>query len=68
VGNFEQQPPTEKQYHSLAGLVAKKMRQYELPLANVKGHGSFKGNDTVCPGKLFDMDRLYRLVEEQMPA
>jgi len=58
VGNFSKYTPTPRQMEALTQLVAKLMRRYNIPLANVVGHGEIHPNHTECPGKYFPMDEL----------
>jgi N-acetyl-anhydromuramyl-L-alanine amidase AmpD len=39
------------------------MEKYNIPLANVSGHGYTKGEQTKCPGKHFPMERFLKDIE-----
>ena len=58
VGNFQKTRPTKQQFWALVWLVRKLMRENNIPLKNVKGHGEMHGENTVCPGRYFSMKRL----------
>jgi len=64
IGNFEKHGVAEKQYQALVKLTKKLMKQYNIPLANVSGHGYTKGEQTKCPGKHFPMERFLRDIRE----
>jgi LysM repeat protein len=61
VGNFEKTRPTEKQLTSLNQLVEHlkygKLFNNQLRLL---AHREIKGEQTLCPGKLFDIKALHR--------
>jgi len=75
VGNFENHKPTEKQIENLVNLVARLMRQHNIPLNKVIGHKDVPFDDnpskfeaTICPGKLFPMNEFKkRLGGQQRP-
>ncbi len=49
MGNFMQQSPTKSQTDRLDVFVAQLMRQYRIPLRNVRTHKEW--NPTECPGR-----------------
>ena len=49
MGNFEKQQPTKAQTDRLDQFVAQLMRQYGVPLRNVRTHREW--NPTECPGR-----------------
>ncbi len=57
VGDFENQPPSQRQLQSLAVLTAYLMDTYQIPANRVIGHDDTKA--TACPG---------RLLTAQLPA
>ncbi|MEJ2744612.1 MAG: peptidoglycan recognition family protein [bacterium] len=62
VGNFNQQRVSKKQMDSLVKLVNRLRTTYGIPLSCIKGHGDFKGERTVCPGRNFPMRRFKGLL------
>jgi len=64
IGNFEKHGVPQKQYQALVRLTKKLMKQYNIPLANVSGHGYTKGEQTKCPGKHFPMERFLRDIKK----
>ncbi|MCW8876391.1 MAG: N-acetylmuramoyl-L-alanine amidase [Kangiellaceae bacterium] len=58
IGNFEKTPVKEQQYQALVRLCRKLMKQYNIPVENISGHGLTEGEMTLCPGKYFPMQRL----------
>ena len=58
VGNFNTHSMSETQYQSLLALVRILRREYDIPLANIRRHGSIRGTRTECPGKYFPIWRL----------
>ena len=65
VGNFQKTRPTEQQFWSLVWLVRKLMRENNIPLSNVRGHGDMPGEHTSCPGKYFPWKRFKREVPKK---
>lgn len=63
VGNFEQHPPTSKQYDSVVNLCRSLMRRYNIPVENVSGHGLTAGERSLCPGKYFPIERFLNDLE-----
>jgi hypothetical protein len=60
IGNFEQDPPTEAQLESLAGLSQSLSGTYDIPPQNIKGHCDVKS--TACPGRYFPMQQLTQIL------
>ncbi len=56
VGNFDEHPPTAKQWESLVRLVRYLRRTYGIDELDVIGHSDIKA--TRCPGRLFSLERL----------
>ncbi|WP_459555366.1 peptidoglycan recognition protein family protein [Lacunimicrobium album] len=56
VGNFEKQPPTEKQLESLLSLMEALSKRYAIPTEKIVGHRDVK--PTACPGKLFPWEKI----------
>ncbi|HPC34850.1 MAG TPA: N-acetylmuramoyl-L-alanine amidase, partial [Candidatus Absconditabacterales bacterium] len=52
VGNFEKYSPKNIQYESLNKLIREIKNSYTIE--KVMGHGNGEGEQTSCPGKLFD--------------
>ncbi len=63
VGNFENYPPTEAQYQSLADLVHFLQKRYHIPDNRIKGHRDV--DQTKCPGRLFSFSKLRYLLSQQ---
>ena len=57
VGNFDLEPPPDKQWRRAVKLVKWLKSIYHIPAANVQGHREYAPYKT-CPGKLFDMDKF----------
>jgi LysM repeat protein len=53
VGDFNTQEPTLQQYDSLVKLIRTLIKQYSVPLYNVRRHKDIKGKITECPGRNF---------------
>jgi N-acetylmuramoyl-L-alanine amidase len=63
VGNFDNRTPTAKQMQSLSKLVSFLQSRYAISASRIYGHGETPGaRVTDCPGKLFPMDRLKRMI------
>jgi len=63
VGNFDNRTPTAKQMQSLSKLVSFLQSRYAISTSRIYGHGETPGaRVTDCPGKLFPIDRLKRMI------
>ncbi|MFC2140481.1 peptidoglycan recognition family protein [Candidatus Auribacterota bacterium] len=62
VGNFSKQKVTKKQFKTLYKLCQLLMDQYQIPVANVIGHGQMRGEHSKCPGKNFPMSELKKIL------
>jgi len=60
IGNLEKNQITEKQYKSLVQLTRELVSTYNIPVTNITGHGSTPGESTLCPGKMFPMDKFLK--------
>jgi hypothetical protein len=58
IGNFEEQPPTERQLAALGELIRTLAKQYSIPRQRVVSHGDVQA--TQCPGRLLVVDELLR--------
>jgi N-acetylmuramoyl-L-alanine amidase len=65
VGNFENTQPTKAQMLSLKKLISRLKNSHNIKNKNIFGHkhvkhddGSGKTEQTACPGKKFDLDKL----------
>lgn len=58
VGNFNRQCVSKKQMDSLVALVNRLRKAYGIPMNCIKGHGEFRGEHTMCPGRNFPMRQL----------
>lgn len=54
LGNFENSPPTEKQYETARQLFQRLRRDY--PKLDARRHGEF--SQTACPGQYFNIKRI----------
>lgn len=62
VGNYDLVEPPEELLQCLARRVLRPMmRIYSIPAARIVGHRDYNPAKS-CPGKLFDLDRLRRMV------
>lgn len=61
-GDFNKTRPTLKQQILLIVLINKLCWQYNIPKQNIKGHRDWVGNNTICPGKNFDLDGLKKWI------
>jgi N-acetyl-anhydromuramyl-L-alanine amidase AmpD len=64
VGNFNKQYVSRAQFESLVKLVDRLRKTYGIPISNIRGHGDFGGECTVCPGKRFPMSKLKKRLAE----
>lgn len=60
IGNYENGQVPDTQYKALVNLTKKLMKDHNIPVENVNGHGHVKGERTKCPGKMFPMERFKR--------
>ncbi len=58
MGNYEIQELNSEQISTLAKLIALLVKQYDVPLDNIKSHKDYSRN-TLCPGK-----NLYKYLED----
>lgn len=58
VGNFEEAPVPAPQLDTLIRLTRSLMREHDIPVANVSGHGHIDGESTKCPGRYFPMSEF----------
>lgn len=62
VGNFQEYAPTPKQFNSLIALIKVLQEMCDLPGKYVIGHREIKGEQTLCPGKLFPLTRMKNII------
>lgn len=60
VGNYHLKPVPEAQYTALVDLIRQLKTTCGISAANIYPHCRLDGERTVCPGKYFPYDRLYR--------
>ena len=60
VGNFEESPPTTRQWEAVQKLVRRLAAQHQLKPEQVVGHASVK--KTSCPGRYFPLEKLRGVV------
>ena len=58
IGNYEKETVPAGQYQALVQLTRRLMKKYNIPAANVTGHGMIPGEATKCPGKNFPMEHF----------
>lgn len=64
VGNFEHTAPTARQMQSLSKLVRFLQKRYGISKSRIYGHNSTPGaRVTDCPGRMFPMTRLKRMLD-----
>lgn len=64
VGDFNRDPPTDKQLDSLALLVRGLQEQFNIPDDNVLGHGEVIGEFSECPGRLFPWEEFRKRLKK----
>ena len=63
VGNFNYRTPSTRQMQSLSRLIRFLKNRYGIPMDQIYGHGETPGaRVTECPGRMFPMDRLKRMI------
>lgn len=60
VGNFDNQPPDDRQMQSLVKLTRFLCQEFHIPPSRIYTHGGVT-HKTDCPGKYFDVEKLRRL-------
>jgi len=58
VGNFQEQPPTDRQRKAVTELVTQLSDRYDIPARLVIGHDTIK--PTLCPGRHFPLHDVIR--------
>lgn len=56
VGNFEDYPPTSRQFEAVRRLVGQLKTKYKIQPTNIVGHGDVK--KTACPGRYFSVAKV----------
>jgi hypothetical protein len=64
IGNFEHKHISKEQYEAVVKLTKKLMREHNIPVENVSGHGYTKGESTKCPGKYFPMEKFLKDIQK----
>jgi N-acetylmuramoyl-L-alanine amidase len=59
IGNYHEYALPPVQYDALVALVRGLMKTYDISVSRVFAHGRIKGENTVCPGKYFPLERFY---------
>ena len=65
IGNFEKQRPTQKQLETLARLIKRLQKEFDIASEDVVGHRHVKS--TACPGRNFPWQTLFALLDEPAP-
>ena len=65
IGNFDKKIPSEEQFETLFSLLEEKIRQYDIPIENVRGHSELPNVDKSCPGRLVNMDYVRAVLSGQ---
>lgn len=60
IGNYDVVAPTEKHYFMTAYLCKMLMLRFDISIENILPHSYF--TKKTCPGKLYDMRELYKLI------
>lgn len=60
IGNFDESPPTERQWATVRRLVRALSEQHRVGRDNVFGHASVR--KTRCPGRFFPLEDLRKVV------
>jgi N-acetyl-anhydromuramyl-L-alanine amidase AmpD len=60
IGNFEYEYPSEELYQFVAQLCRQIMTRY--PIIEIGGHRDYDA--TLCPGKHFDVEKVWQIVKE----
>ena len=63
VGNFNRTAPTDAQLRSLAQLVLRLQREFNVADDNIHGHGQYYGEDSDCPGRYFAWERFWKALD-----
>lgn len=58
VGNFDETVPSDKQLESLAYILKRLSKYYNIPKENIIGHTDAAGPTTHCPGSQFPWEKL----------
>lgn len=58
IGNYETRTVPPEQYSALVKLTKGLMRNYNIAVENINGHGMIEGESTKCPGKYFPMAKF----------
>lgn len=56
VGEYDSKEPLDCQYWMLAELCKDLMRDFQIPIENIRRHSEYA--EKTCPGKMFDMEKL----------
>ena len=65
IGDFDVFMPSEKQLKTLILFLREKIKQYGIPVENVKGHRELPNVKKTCPGKNVDMDYVRDAIKTQ---
>ncbi|WP_066638559.1 N-acetylmuramoyl-L-alanine amidase [Desulfolucanica intricata] len=55
IGDLTKHPPLPGQTEALIELLARLVKEYNIPVENILGHREVPGAETLCPGKYFPL-------------
>ena len=61
IGNYDLKEPDISQYYAVGMLCRELMRAFTISIANIQPHNRY-ANYKSCPGKKFDMMKLYNCI------
>lgn len=65
IGNFDKTAPNEKQLKTLFSFLEQKIKQYNIPIENVRGHNEFPNVKKSCPRKSLNMKYIRAVLSGQ---
>ena len=63
IGNYDRIPPRKEMLETGAKVIALWLKLFGLTVEDIYSHHNFNINKS-CPGKMFDMEHLIRLVQK----
>ncbi|WP_066638663.1 N-acetylmuramoyl-L-alanine amidase [Desulfolucanica intricata] len=58
IGDLTKHPPLPEQTEALVELLARLVKEYNIPLEHILGHREVPGAETLCPGKYFPLAEM----------
>lgn len=65
IGNFDKVVPSEKQLETLLFFLEQKIKQYQVPIENIRGHSEFSDVEKSCPGRFVNMNYVRAVLSGQ---